>query len=147
MEHQGLMTRKLLVGARGFEPRTPCAQGSVIGSRRSIDFREFLMVTTIRGSCFRSTASSSEGTDGVRTQFWHSEEAGAQACDSINSTGKRAMPFRLPAIPNPVGGLDSRGGPRHATSCSHSRLNRPGATTPSPRRPAIAPALFLDCIH
>src|SRR6516164_1046006 len=39
-----------MVGAGRFERPTPCAQGSEIGSRRSIGFREFLMVTTIRGN-------------------------------------------------------------------------------------------------
>jgi len=43
-----------MVGAGRFERPTPCAQGSEIGSRGSVGYREFLMVTTIRGICFRS---------------------------------------------------------------------------------------------
>ena len=49
-----IVSERALVGAGRFELPTPCAQGSEIGSRRSIEFREFLMVTTIRGICFRS---------------------------------------------------------------------------------------------
>jgi len=70
----------MLVGARGFEPRTPCAQGSEIGSMRSIGFREFLMVTTIRGICFRSTSKvvgwNGSGSDTVLAQR---ESRGAMA--------------------------------------------------------------------
>ena len=43
-----------LVGAAGLEPATLCLEGSEIGSNRYIGFREFLILTTIRGTCFRS---------------------------------------------------------------------------------------------
>ena len=55
-----------------FERPTRCAQGSEIGSKRSIGFREFQMVTTIRGICFRST-SKFVGWDG-----WGSDTVLAQ---------------------------------------------------------------------
>jgi len=59
-----------LVGAGRFERPTPCAQGSEIGSRRSIGFREFLMVTQSGESAFAQRASSSDGMDWIG--FGHS---------------------------------------------------------------------------
>ena len=61
-----------MVGAVRFERPTPCAQGSEIGSRGYVGFREFLMVTTIRGICFRSNGKfigwNGSGSDTVLAQ-------------------------------------------------------------------------------
>src|SRR5471030_372533 len=46
-----------LVGAGRFERPTPCAQGTRVGSKGSIAFREFLTFTTIWGFCFRSKSN------------------------------------------------------------------------------------------
>jgi hypothetical protein len=74
-EHGGYMNRGIsrkLVGAGRFERPTPCAQGSEIAPHGSIGFGEFLVVTTVRGICFRSRSKfigwNGSGSDTVLAQ-------------------------------------------------------------------------------
>ena len=53
-----------------------CAQVSLVASKGSIVFCEFLIFTTDWGVCFRSKATSTARRDAVRTKFWHSGKAG-----------------------------------------------------------------------
>ena len=88
-----------LVGAGRFERPPPCAQGARVGSKGSIIFRLFQMLTAIWGICFfAQKASQTAPTDAVRTQFWHSEKAAASPaltpCVSVRGATRSEMYLR-----------------------------------------------------
>jgi hypothetical protein len=95
-----------MVGAARFELATPCAQGSEIRSRRFIGFREFLMVTTIRGICFRSRSKfigwNGSGLDTVLAQPKSRcvSPAGYSITDSAVSSNQCARASPAVAVPS-----------------------------------------------
>src|SRR4051794_4665655 len=83
------------VGRGDLNARPPVPKGSEIGSRRSVEFREFLTFTTIGNLLSLNEQVHRMERIGLRTQFWHSGKAGASAYLTIIRTFE---PFERPEM-------------------------------------------------